>query len=133
MTSRVPWPVWAVFVAAFGLPVFRSVVQAALKGQVISHTLMTVGLLAAALVGEWAAALVVVFFMRVGDYTEKVTAERARRAVKDLVALAPQTARVERDGAEAEVPIADVRVGDTVLDGSVQRRLAILRSKMLGA
>lgn len=115
VTSRVPWPVWAAFITAFGWPVFRSVTQATLKGQVISHTLMTVGLLAAIAVGEWAAALVVVFFMRVGDYTEKVTTERARRAVKDLVALAPQTARVERDGAEVEVPIADVRVGDTVV------------------
>lgn len=115
VTSRVPWPVWAAFIAAFGWPVFRSVARATLKGQVISHTLMTVGLLAAVAVGEWSAALVVVFFMRVGDYTEKVTTERARRAVKDLVALAPQTARVERDGAEVEVPIADVREGDTVV------------------
>ncbi len=115
VTSRVPWPVWAVFTLAFGWPVFRSVVRATLKGQVISHTLMTVGLLAAVVVGEWAAALVVVFFMRVGDYTEKVTTVRARRAVKDLVALAPQTARVVRDDTEVEVPIADVRVGDTVV------------------
>jgi P-type Cu+ transporter len=115
VTSRVPWPVWAAFIAAFGWPVFRSVARVTRKGQVISHTLMTVGLLAAALVGEWAAALVVVFFMRVGDYTEKVTTERARRAVKDLVALAPQTARVERGRAEVEVPIAEVRVGDTVV------------------
>lgn len=115
VTSRVPWPVWAAFIGAFAWPVFRSVARATLKGQVISHTLMTVGLLAAVAVGEWSAALVVVFFMRVGDYTEKVTTERARRAVKDLVALAPQTARLERGGAEVEVPIADVRVGDTVV------------------
>ena len=115
VTSRAPWPVWAAFIAAFGWPVFRSVVRATLKGQVISHTLMTVGLLAAVAVGEWSAALVVIFFMRVGDYTEKITTERARRAVKDLVALAPQTARVLRSDTEVEVPIAEVQVGDTVV------------------
>lgn len=115
VTNRVPWPVWAVFIAVFGWPVFRSVVRGAFKGQVISHTLMTVGLLAAIVVGEWAAALVVVFFMRVGDYTEKITTERARRAVQDLAALAPQTARVVRGELELEVPIAEVRVGDTVV------------------
>jgi Cu+-exporting ATPase len=129
VTERVPWPVWAAFTAAFGWPVFRSVIRAALKGQVISHTLMTVGLLAAIAVGEWSAALLVVFFMRVGDYTEKITTERARRAVKDLAALAPQTARVLRNDSEIEVPIADVRIGDTVVvrpgekipvDGEVQ-------------
>jgi Cd2+/Zn2+-exporting ATPase/Cu+-exporting ATPase len=59
--------------------------------------------------------LVVVFFMRVGDYVENFTTERARRAIKDLTALAPQTARVERDGNEVELPIADVRVNDIVI------------------
>jgi Cu+-exporting ATPase len=115
VTELIPWPVWAVFIAAVGWPVFRSLARATLKGQVTHHTLMTVGLLAAIAVGEWSAALVVVFFMRVGDYTEKMTTEQARRAVKDLVALAPATARVLRDGAEVEVPVAEVRLGETVV------------------
>jgi Cu+-exporting ATPase len=53
--------------------------------------------------------------MRLGDYTERFTTERARRAVKDLNAMAPQLAYVEREGNEQEVPISDVRVGDTVI------------------
>jgi P-type Cu+ transporter len=56
-----------------------------------------------------------VFFMRVGDYAERFTTERARRAVKDLTAMAPQTARVERNGAEQEVPIREVKLGETVV------------------
>ena len=52
--------------------------------------------------------------MRVGDYAESFTAERARRSLKDLTALAPQTARVLRDGLEQEVPIAQVQLGDVV-------------------
>jgi Cu+-exporting ATPase len=77
--------------------------------------LMTLGVLAALVVGEWATAAVVVFFMRVGDYAENFTTERARRAVRDLTAMVPQTARVERDGEEREVPVADVGVGETVV------------------
>ena len=98
-----------------GYPVFRNVIRATLRGQVISHTLMTLGVIAALAVGEWATAAVVVFFMRVGDYVEHFTTERARRAVKDLTALAPQTARLERDGAEVEVPVEQVRLGDRVI------------------
>jgi Cd2+/Zn2+-exporting ATPase/Cu+-exporting ATPase len=98
-----------------GYPVFRNVARATLKGQVISHTLMTLGVLAALAVGQWATAAVVVFFMRVGDYAEHFTTERARRAVKDLTALAPQTARVERDGEERQVPVSEVQVGETVV------------------
>lgn len=115
LTARVPWPLGWLAVFAGGWPVFRNVLRAAFKRQVTSHTLMSVGVLAALAVGEWATAAVVVFFMRVGDYVESFTAERARRAVKDLTALAPQTARVERNGSEQLVPLAEVQVGEIVI------------------
>lgn len=115
LTHRLPWPVGLAIVLVGGYPVFRKVLLAALRKQVIAHTLMTVGVIAAALAGEWATAAVVVFFMRVGDYVERFTAERARRAIKDLTALAPQTARMEQDGQEIEVPVAQVGVGDIVV------------------
>ncbi len=115
ITARVPWFIGVAVVLVGGYPVFRNVVRATLHGQVISHTLMTLGVIAALAVGEWATAAMVVFFMRVGDYVEHFTTERARRAVKDLAALAPQMARLERDGAEVEVPIQQVRSGDRVI------------------
>lgn len=115
LTDRIPWPAWLMSLAIGGYPVFRGVARATLSGRVVAHTLMTVGALAAIAVGEWATAAVVVFFMRVGDYVERFTTERARRAVRDLAALAPQTARVERDGREQEVPVAEVLVGETVI------------------
>ncbi len=115
VTARVPWPIGLAIVVIAGYPIFRTVIRATLKGQVISHTLMSIGALAALAVGQWATAVVVVLFMRVGDYAERFTTERARRAVKNLTALAPQLARVERDGAEHEVPIGAVQVGETVV------------------
>jgi Cd2+/Zn2+-exporting ATPase/Cu+-exporting ATPase len=115
VTARIPWPLSLALVLALGYPVFRKVLLAALKGQVISHTLMAVGAVAAMLAGEWATALVVVFFMRVGDYVERFTAERARRLLKDLTAMAPQTARLEREGQEVEAPLAEVLPGDIVI------------------
>ena len=115
LTERVPLPIGAVIVLLAGWPIFRNVIRAALKRQVIAHTLMSLGALAALAVGQWATAVVVVFFMRVGEYAERFTTERARRAVKNLTALVPKTARVERDGAEVEVPVAAVGVGDTVV------------------
>ncbi|HEU5434534.1 MAG TPA: cation-translocating P-type ATPase, partial [Thermomicrobiales bacterium] len=73
------------------------------------------GVLAALAVGQWATAAVVVFFMRIGDYAERFTTERGRRAVKDLMALAPRTARVERDGDEIDLPVEQVQVGEVVV------------------
>jgi Cd2+/Zn2+-exporting ATPase/Cu+-exporting ATPase len=115
VTERIPWPLMLVAILLAGYPIFRNVIRAAANREVISHTLMTVGMLAALAVGEWAAAAIVVFFMRLGDYVESFTAERARRALKDLTALAPQTARVLRGEDEVELPIEQVQEGDVVV------------------
>lgn len=115
ITRNMPWYLgWGIVLLA-GYPAFRQVIRASLQGRVISHTLMAFGVLAALVVGEWATALVVVFFMRVGDTVEHFTSERARRAVKDLARMAPQQARIEHDGEELEVGIESVAVGDIVV------------------
>ena len=115
LNDLIPFPLGVVIVIAGGYPVFMNVIRATLKRQIISHTLMTIGVIAALVVGQWVTAALVVVFMRVGDYVENFTTESARRAVKELTSLAPQTARVERDGAEAEVPVAEVKIGETVI------------------
>jgi Cu+-exporting ATPase len=115
ITERVPWWLGLAIVLIAGYPVFLNVIRSTLKGRIISHTLMSLGVIAALAIGQWATAAVVVFFMRVGDYAEHFTTERARRALKDLSAMAPQMARVERDGAEFEVPISEVYAGETVV------------------
>ncbi len=113
--SRLPWWIPALAIVLGGFPVFRGVVRAALRRQVTSHTLMTAGVIGAAAVGEWTTAALIVFFMRFADWMEERTTERAREAIRRLTELAPQTARVMRDGAEVEVPAADVRADETVI------------------
>jgi Cd2+/Zn2+-exporting ATPase/Cu+-exporting ATPase len=115
ITASIPWPVGLALVLVSGFPIFRNVIRATLKRQVISHTLMTIGVIAALVVGEWVTAAIVVFFMRVGDYAERFTTERSRQALKNLTRMAPQTARVEREGQEIELPVAQVQVGDIVV------------------
>lgn len=114
-TDRIPFAVGVLIVLAVGWPAFLGVVRATLRGRVISHTLMTVGVLAALVVGQWVTAAVVAFFMRVGDFVEGVTVRSGRRALRDLEALAPATARVEKNLVATEVPIAEVRPGDIVV------------------
>src|SRR6266508_3181952 len=115
LNERVPFLIGLAIVIAGGYPVFMNVIRATLNRQIISHTLMTLGVIAALVVGQWVTAALVVIFMRIGDYVENFTTESARRAVKELTSLAPQTARVERDGKELEVPVGEVNVGETVI------------------
>ncbi len=98
-----------------GFPIFKKVVQAARQRRVIAHTLMSIGVLAALIAGQWITALLVVFFMRVGDAIEGYTAEQARQALRELTRMAPQTATVVRDGLEINLPVGEVVSGDIVI------------------
>jgi len=115
VSEQIPWYIGLIIVLIIGYPIYLNVIRSTLRGQVIAHTLMTLGVLAALAIGQWVTAAVVAFFMRVGDFVEQFTTERARRAVKDLTAMAPQTARVERSDQEVILPIDQVSVGDTVV------------------
>ncbi|MGE3796572.1 MAG: heavy metal translocating P-type ATPase [Thermomicrobiales bacterium] len=115
LNDAVLFPIGAVIVVALGFPVFRNVAGATRHGNVISHTLMTVGVIAALAIGEWVTAAIVVCFMRVGDYVERYTVERGRAALESLMALAPAVARVERDSAEIIVPVEELATGEVVI------------------
>ncbi|MBA2521235.1 MAG: cation-translocating P-type ATPase [Chloroflexia bacterium] len=113
--DRVPWWIPAAAIAIGGGSVFWGVIQAAWRRQITSHTLMTVGVLAAVAIGEWTTAAVIVFFMRFAAWLEARTTERGRQALRELAALQPVTARVRREGRELELPLAEVVIGDVVL------------------
>lgn len=115
LTARVPFALGAVGVVLAGLPIFSNTLRALRHGQITSHLMMSIGAIFALMVGEWATAAVVVFLMHVGSSIERFTANQSRRAVKDLAELAPQTARVERNGTEVELPLSQVRIGDEVV------------------
>ncbi len=58
------------------------------------------------------AAAMITALVLVGRWLEARAKRRAGAAIRRLLELAPERARVERDGAEAEVPVAEVRAGD---------------------
>jgi len=105
----------AVIVAIAGWPVLRKVFHALSQKTIIAQTVMSLGVFGALIIGEWITALIIVFFMRVGDAIESYTTNRARSSLKNLTAMIPRTACVMKEGVEDIVPIEDVLVGDVVL------------------
>ncbi len=97
----------------------RRFTWAALKllrhGAADMNTLVALGTWTALLSGrhEWLhAAAMITALVLVGRWLEARAKRRAGAAIRRLLEMAPERARVERDGAEAEVPVAEVRVGD---------------------
>jgi Cu+-exporting ATPase len=58
------------------------------------------------------AAAVITALVLMGQVLELRARRRTSGAIRELLALVPDTARVLRDGQEQEVPLADVRAGD---------------------
>jgi Cu+-exporting ATPase len=115
ISERLPIGVYVALLAMGGFPVFKNVFLALSQRQITSHTLMTIGVIAAAIVGEWATAVVIVLFMRIGDWVERQTANGARKAIHALVERAPTVAQVERDGVEFELPVDQIQAGDILI------------------
>jgi Cu+-exporting ATPase len=61
------------------------------------------------------SAAVIITLIRLGKYLEARAKGRTSEAIKKLMGLRAKTARVVRDGLEAEVPVDEVIVGDVVL------------------
>lgn len=66
------------------------------------------------LVDFFAVAVFVTTYHLLSGYVSLLVRTRASQAVRKLLALVPPTARVVRDGREAEVPIEQVHAGDLV-------------------
>jgi Cu+-exporting ATPase len=61
---------------------------------------------------DTSAAIITLILL--GRFLEARARSHTSDAIRRLINLAPRTARVLRDGAEIDLPIAEVRVGDTV-------------------
>ena len=57
----------------------------------------------------------IITLIRVGKFLEARAKGATSAAIKELMGLRPKTARVERDGAEVDIPISQVRVGEVLV------------------
>jgi Cu+-exporting ATPase len=58
---------------------------------------------------------VIITLIKLGKLLEARAKGRTGEAIRELMGLRPKTARVVRNGAETDVPVEDVRVGDIVV------------------
>ena len=98
-----------------GSPIIRSAWRALLVKVIGIDLLVSVAAIGAVVIGEYWEAAAVTFLFAVGHALEAATLDRTRSALAELVAVAPDTAVVLRDGHQVEVPAGAVVIGETVL------------------
>lgn len=108
-----------VFVAAY-LLLGWEIVYAALKnirsGQVFDENfLMSVATVAAFVIGDFAEAVGVMLFYRVGEFFEEAAVERSRNQIMEAVDMRPEVVNLVRGDHVEEVPARDAAAGDILL------------------
>ncbi|MCL4441729.1 MAG: cadmium-translocating P-type ATPase [Firmicutes bacterium] len=98
-----------------GFPVARSGFYAARSLSLDMNFLMTVAVLGAVAIGQWAEGAMVVFLFALGNYLQAYTIDKTRHSIRELMELSPREAQVRRDGGVLTVPVEDVLPGDAVI------------------
>ena len=84
------------------------------RGQASSDTLACLAVGAAVATGNFLAAGFLAFFLWTANLVLSRTAWGAQRAIRELIDLTPDTARIVEEGVEREVSLSQVRTGQIV-------------------
>lgn len=82
--------------------------------KISSALLISMAMIAAICIGDLFAAGEVAFIMEIGALLEDMTTNRAKKGLKNLISLAPDTGRIVKDGVETVVPVSEIRKGDVL-------------------
>ncbi len=78
-------------------------------------TLMTVAVIGAAFIGEWAEASIVVILFAISEALERYSMDKARQSIRSLMDIAPKEALIRRNGQEIMVHVDDIEIGDIMI------------------
>jgi Cd2+/Zn2+-exporting ATPase len=117
------WPdaAFTMAILAGGALVFPKALRSLKTLSLDMNVLMTVAVVGAVAIGDHAEGAAVAFLFSLSELLESWSVGRARRAIRALMQLAPDTALVKREGKMQEVPAKLVAVGETILVKSGQR------------
>ena len=95
-----------------GIATYRKGLAALRRGQLNMNALMGVAVTGAFLIGQWPEAAMVMALYAIAELIEARSVDRARNAIKGLLALTPDSAEIRQaDGTWVEVPATQVILG----------------------
>lgn len=98
-----------------GYPIFKEVYYALRSKSITMEVAMTIGIGASMAVGEFFAAMIIVFFTLTAEFIEEFTVEKSRRAIEEIIAVSPKRASIRKDGGEIEVEVSSIEIDDVVI------------------
>ena len=105
-------PAWGTVIIS-GIPMLLLAMTRLIREKWISSALLiAIAMVASLLIGEIFAAGEVAWIMALGALLEDWTVERAKKGLRNLINLTPQTGRRITDGTEMIISVDEIRIGD---------------------
>ncbi|HDU0310848.1 TPA: cadmium-translocating P-type ATPase [Listeria monocytogenes] len=105
--------IFAIFIGGYSL--FKEGFKNLLKFEFTMETLMTIAIIGAAFIGEWAEGSIVVILFAVSEALERYSMDKARQSIRSLMDIAPKEALVRRSGTDRMVHVDDIQIGDIMI------------------
>jgi len=107
-------PAWGTVIIS-GIPMLLLAMTRLIREKWISSALLiAIAMVASLFIGEIFAAGEVAWIMALGALLEDWTVERAKKGLRNLINLTPQTGRKIVDRVEKIVPVDEIKLGDTL-------------------
>ena len=99
-----------------GFDTIKESVENIKKGEIFDENfLMVIATAGAIIMGDFAEAVFVMLFFKVGEIFEEMAEEKSEKSLDDLLKIRPDTARVIAGGTETEREAKDVKIGEIIL------------------
>ncbi|WP_458455223.1 heavy metal translocating P-type ATPase [Methanobrevibacter sp.] len=107
-------PAWGSVIIS-GIPMLLLAMTRLIREKWISSALLiAIAMVASLLIGEIFAAGEVAWIMALGALLEDWTVERAKKGLRNLINLTPQTGRRINNGVEEIISVDEIKIGDTL-------------------
>ena len=117
-TDLPQWAVLLIFLVPYlvsGFDILKESVENIFHGKIFDENfLMSVATVGALILGDYAEAVFVMIFFKIGELFENIAVGKSKKSIEKLMDIRPDTARVIRSGKEEVVSPEDVEVGETI-------------------
>ncbi|EPH63782.1 cadmium-exporting ATPase [Enterococcus faecium 13.SD.W.09] len=103
----------AIIIGGFSL--FKEGISDLLKLDFSMESLMTIAIIGASIIGEWAEGSIVVILFAISEALERFSMDRARRSIRSLMDIAPNEALIRRNNVEQMIHVSEINLGDIMI------------------
>lgn len=98
-----------------GYDVIINGVKSVFRLRLDESALMSIAMVAAAILGEFFEGAMVAILFRIGEWLEDIAVDNSRQSIEKLAEIRPDTANVKRAAGVAVVRAEEVEIGETIL------------------